>query len=61
MIADTKALTLAEWGKEEGNDRRVGEAEWRGEPLILLSLAAVPWRTNWGGVHSHKCQGMDPA
>jgi hypothetical protein len=27
MIADTKALTLAGLGKEEGNDRSVGEAE----------------------------------
>ncbi len=27
MIAETKALTLAGLGKEEGNDRRVGKAE----------------------------------
>ena len=28
MIADTKALTLAGLGKEEGKDRRIDEAEW---------------------------------
>jgi hypothetical protein len=47
MIADTKVLTRARLGKEEGNDRSV--VEWWGEPPILLSLAAVPWRTTGEG------------
>jgi hypothetical protein len=51
MIADTKALTLAELEKEERKDRRVDEEEWWGEPpnSALALLVAVPWRTTGQG------------